>query len=435
MVFPFSFLQKFNISVQSILACDPSYTIQFICLCVAAIVIEIFIYLLERCIAALFHKLNRVKTNLLSERIDMLKNDDLSKLVVPRFNKWCNEKGELISTANTNKPRTFKSIFQWKDDDKQSRSEVVDAYMNNPPQKELWTKFAVDEEATELTMCMQHMVSGIFAILALNASHDPESFLIFARWSVLFEAGWEVSDSAKHIFDMISTGRIEFHNILYLSHHVVLYMSLPLNRILLPSRMGPDIEVLFVLCVGLVGPVAIIKFLKNNVNTSVPRGRITFCLLQLLSSITMIITRGPCWFYFAYRILRTLWKDESTTLFLFICSGLTCFLFSAFNVFVIFFCWKGIKNAINKMKMTEDDTNLRIKPDFRKSSLIDVLAQEANMSSRMSINRSMSLMGVDYLLDKDEVMTLNKRASQRTLSVNNSLQTSFLFSHANVKED
>jgi len=409
-----------RVTVDSILACDPSYANQFVCLCLAAIAMNMLIYVLARNIAALIRRLDLVKSNLLTETIDSLKNEEFAHFIISDFNKWSKKKGKGSTII---KP-TFEEILKSGGSNQKewvSRDEAVDAYMTSE-RREMWMEYVIDTQSGGLAMSMQHMVSGIFALLALTSTDNQESFLTLARWSVLFEAGWEAFDTVGNIIIPLIRRKFNFGSIILGCHHVVLYLFLPLNQILLPSGIGRDVATCFILCAGLVGPLGTLNFIKNNVDSSSTNGKLVFMTLQIVISASYVITRGPCWFYLAYRMLKYSWND-GTTWPLFLLLVLATVLFSLFNLIIIHFCWKGMRNAVKKMKGSAADENdaedttvpkMSRRPTMqRKSSILDLVAQEANMSRRSSLKRSISLMGVDYTLDDEEVITLDRCATVR----------------------
>jgi len=324
-----------------------------------------------------------------------------------------------------------------------SRDEAVDSYLKSDSRRNVWTDFAIDKEAGELAMSLQHLFSGTVALLAVTIATDRESFLTLARWSILLEAGWEAFDTVKNIIYPFITSQFNFASLLLMCHHVTLYMFLPLNRISLPGPIGYDITVLVIMLAGLPGLTSILGFIKKNVDSSTPKGRIVFLTTQVLITTTMVTTRGPCWVYFAFRILKSLWND-GTPWPIFLCYALAILMFSFFNLIVIHFCQKGLKSALKKFhqdyKVVEETKrpSMGKRPTMsRNLSIIDVLAQEANISGRISVRRSITLMGVDYELDDEEVKELDVQLSIRQMSSKNmSMRSSFFFSTlTDIKKD
>lgn len=374
-----------------------------------------FMYVLAKNIAPLIHRLDVVKANMLTEKIDMLKNEDYAHIIITEFNVWSRRKGKGSPIIQP----TFEEILKSSDSNRkelQSRNEAVDAYMTSE-RREIWMDYVIDTQSYDLAMSMQHMVSGIFALLALTITDNQESFLTLARWSVLFEAGWEAFDVIRNIIFPLIRRELNAKSFLLGCHHVALYLFLPINRILLSSGIGYDIAILFILCAGLVGPLSALNFIKNNVDTSSPNGKSIFMTLQIVITTAFVITRGPCWFYLAYRMLMYSWND-GTPWPLFLSFVFAVLLFSFFNFVLCHFCLKGLRNASNKLKGSTtaavDDRRPTIR---RKSSILDLVAQETNMSMRSSLRRSVSLMGVDYILDDEEVITLDRCSSIRRSKV------------------
>jgi len=156
---------------------------------------------------------------------------------------------------------------------------------------------------------------------------------------------------------------------------------------------------------------------KDNADISTPVGKIVTITFQFLISFTMISTRGPYWIYIVYKMLTPLWKDGVSWL-LFLGCASVCFVFSLFNLAVCFFCYKGMRSTLKKLKKDTataiDETtesNVGRRSMIRRTSIVlDALAQEVNMG-RKSMRRSISIMSVDYELDEEEVHVLERRSS------------------------
>lgn len=435
-------LASYGVTIKSIVACDPSYANQFLCLFLAGIVLEVLISLIARSVAALVHRSKRVEHNILQELIEGLKNEESSLYITDGFDTWCKKNG---IEAGVIEP-TFEEFLKCGDggggdgkgDDGvkfDSRDEAADVYLKSDSRRKVWARFAVHSQAYQLAVSIQHMFSGIAALLAVTVTDDRELFLTLARWSILLEAGYEAFDMVKKvIYPFIIHRKFDLMTFLLACHHVTLYMFLPLNRISIPGPIGYEIIVLVILCAGLVGPISILNFLKKNMDSTTPNGRMIFLATQILTSTIFVVTRGPCWIYLAFRILRSLWND-GTPWPIFLSYALAGLLFSFFNLFLIIWCRKGTQSALKKfregaeVKETERPIMGKRPTMGRSLSIIDVLAQEVNTSKRSSLKTSIMLMGVDYELDDEEVKELDLRSSTRRLSVkNNRMKSSFFFS-------
>jgi len=444
-------LSGHEVTIESIVMCNPSYANQLVCLCLAGIVLEVLMSVIARSVAAFVRRSEQIKYNMLMEVTQGLKNEIHAPWIITAFDAWSKKKGIESSILMP----TFEEFLKCGgggdgDDDAKnnkkewdSRDEAVDSYLKSDSRRNVWTDFAIDKEAGELAMSLQHLFSGTVALLAVTIATDRESFLTLARWSILLEAGWEAFDTVKNIIYPFITSRFNFASLLLMCHHVTLYMFLPLNRISLPGPIGYDITVLVIMLAGLPGLTSILGFIKKNVDSSTPKGRIVFLTTQVLITTTMVTTRGPCWVYFAFRILKSLWND-GTPWPIFLCYALAILMFSFFNLIVIHFCQKGLKSALKKFhqdyKVVEETKrpSMGKRPTMsRNLSIIDVLAQEANISGRISVRRSITLMGVDYELDDEEVKELDVQLSIRQMSSKNmSMRSSFFFSTlTDIKKD
>eukprot|EP00588_Corethron_pennatum_P028356 CAMPEP_0194321716 /NCGR_PEP_ID=MMETSP0171-20130528/17904_1 /TAXON_ID=218684 /ORGANISM="Corethron pennatum, Strain L29A3" /LENGTH=128 /DNA_ID=CAMNT_0039079719 /DNA_START=101 /DNA_END=484 /DNA_ORIENTATION=- len=90
-----TFLGGHNISLTSVLACDPSYTVQAVCLALAAVSMEVVIYAIAKLVGLCLQRLDRITGNILAEWIDGLKSTDFSPLCIDKFNKWCKKEGKI----------------------------------------------------------------------------------------------------------------------------------------------------------------------------------------------------------------------------------------------------------------------------------------------------------------------------------------------------
>jgi len=219
-----------NISLTSVLACDPSYTVQLVCLALAAVVMEVVTYVIAKFVGVCLQRLDRIKSNLLADWTDGLKSTMLSTPYISGFNKWCKKRGKIDFIIEP---------AEWSPLD-----ESVDEYMLIEPNRKAWTNFAVDAKADVVAMNMQHTVSGVFALFAIMTD-EREAFLTFARWSVLLEAGWEASDTFKNVLVPLFNGTFDADALLRVLHHVALYIFFPVNRILLVSTIGRDVAATF----------------------------------------------------------------------------------------------------------------------------------------------------------------------------------------------
>lgn len=396
--------------LKSILECDPSYPVQFVCLAVATIVMELVIKVIEKLVVVVLNRLYRIKDNLLQEMIGNLKNEEFYPFFISMFNEWCEKQGKkdhIIDPAEGS-----------------LSDESVDKYMSTGINRKLWTDFAVKSEANMNAVNIQHSFSGALAMFALTRDNEV-AFLTFARWAVFLEVGFEASDMIKIILIPLASGSFEFSKVfIQILHHIALYLFLPINRILLPSSIGRDVAACFVAFAGIGAPCIILGWAKNNANISTPFGKFVIIVSQGLITLSMFLSRGPYWCYLAQKIMLTLWR-ENTSQALLLGVALACVLFSFFNIFVCFFLYKGLCNTIKRLKnknmstlvekATEPNVGHRRSLLKRTSIVIDELAQEVNIGRR-SVRRSISIMGVDYDLEEKEVHVLKRRSIVRRTS-------------------
>jgi len=412
-VFPFSVLEdKYGITVDSVLRCDSSGANYIAGLLLAALAILLVMDVFAKLICAFLRRCSEEVTDkLLLELIDGAKNPLFFPILVKFFNDWC-EKNSF-----ENNPTIEDFVKRFDDGDFESRDEAVESYFKSKTRRDAWKELAIVSQGPDLARSMQHIVSGCFGLYALTITNDQDSFLTFARWGILFEAGWELTDSMKILYKVMTGGGFEFGDLFGLAHHGTLWLSYVLYTSLLPSEMGWDICLACFLYAGFVSIGAPFQFMKNfaNIDLTETKGKVIYMILQSQSIFTVMLPRGPHWIYFACKLMRHLW-NTGVSWPAFILSAVLVVGFSGVNAFLIFFMYKGFRSAIKKMRKSNEELKGEQKRGAallrarRKSSMINVIAQEASVSSRRTNRRrSMTLMGLDYELDDDEVEEIEER--------------------------
>jgi len=436
-VFPFSVLQdKYGISVDSVLRCDPSLANFIACFVLATLAVQAFMKVLEKLICAILHRSPEAVTdNLLLEIIDNLRREASFSQAAESFDDWCKK------NSVPNDPTIAEFVKRVDDGDFGSRDEAIDAYMKSKTRRDTWKEFGISQQGFGQPIMLQHLLSGVFGLYAVTMANDQDSFLMFARWGVLLEVGYELVDTFKQLHPII-TNEFGFGNLLMLFHHGTLYMSYPFYFYLLPSKMGWDIALAIVLYSGLVGIMVPFSFLKNfaDIDLTETKGKVMYMAISSMTIPCMLIPRSVHWCYFAQKLLRFAW-NEGQSWPLFAVTVVCVVIFSVFNGLSCFFVFKGLRRAIKKVRKGTEELEEDKKKDAallrsrRRSSLINAIAQEANVNSRrISRRRSISLMGVDYELDDDEVEEIEERSKGSKVGRRSSV-LSFLNTTDPIKEE
>jgi len=210
--------------------------------------------------------------------------------------------------------------------------------------------FCLEMQADIMAVYMQHGLAGACALWATTMTSDKASFLKFARWGVLFEAGWELFDSWKNIlYPTIFKGKaFDFRKFTLLAHHVTLYSCLLLNRMLLETDyLGRDLAWGIALYAGWIGPLAILNFTKSFADVSTLSGMLTYTGCHLVSVLGFAFGRAIHWPYLAYKLV-TQFLGENWMGFSFGC--LMVLLFSLCNLVFILITWKRFLKSVKKIQ-------------------------------------------------------------------------------------
>jgi len=410
-----------DVSLHSILDCEPSYANQFVCLILAGIAMELTMDILGKIVTMVCQQCSEgYKDNLLEDQINKLKNEAFCRLTLESYDKWSNDDEKSI----------FEELLKCFDN---NYDQTTEAFMKNDARRGKWKNYSFVGKGKEIAMGMQHMISGLFGLYAVCMTNNQDSFLQCARWGILFEAGWELFSIFKNIlYPLFFLGEFSMMSLLDLFHHVTLYFFLPMNLTLLPSRIGRDVSLAIFLYAAAPGFGILISQVKNNADASTPMGMAVTLLSQLALGIIFIPTRGVHWWYFAYTLLKFAW-DEKVSWPIFLFYVLFVVFFSIFNIFNMLWMWKGMVKSYKKYQKfitsseKEDKkevlNRLPLRKSAKSSSMMDAMANHVNMSSsnRSSLRRSASLMGVDYELDEDEVQEVAKLTSMRNLKLSSNM--------------
>jgi len=332
-------------------------------------------------------------------------------VMVGFFDDWC-KKNSII-----NDPSIDDFVKRVDEGGFKSKDEAIDAYMKSQTRRNVWKEYAIFIQGDSMSMALQHGAAGLFGLYALTMTTDQDSFLMFARWGILFEAGWEVFDLIFSIAPTIFTNEFGVMQVCAIFHHITGFLFLPINQVLLPSKIGRDFTLTLFLYTVLPCMMTPVLFLKNyaDFDLTKPSGKLMFMSIQVMNIFTVCIPRGPHWCYFVQKVLRFSW-DEGHSWPRIAMLVLCAFTLSCVNLLMIFFTYKGVRNAIKKVqKSTKELKEEKMKDaallrSRRRSSLLNVIAQEANVSSRRaSTKRSISIMGLDFELDDDEINEIEER--------------------------
>jgi len=411
-VFPFSVLQeKYGITVESILRCDPFLANQIVCVFLAGLAMQVLMKLLAKLVNVILARSPEAITDkLLLEQIDVLRTETFF-VMVGFFDDWC-KKNSII-----NDPSIDDFVKRVDEGGFKSKDEAIDAYMKSQTRRNVWKEFAIFIQGDSMSVALQHGAAGLFGLYALTMTTDQDSFLMFARWGILFEAGWEVFDLIFSIAPTIFTNEFGVMQVCAIFHHITGFLFLPINQVLLPSKIGRDFTLTLFLYTVLPCMMTPVLFLKNyaDFDLTKPSGKLMFMSIQVMNIFTVCIPRGPHWCYFVQKVLRFSW-DEGHSWPRIAMLVLCAFTLSCVNLLMIFFTYKGVRNAIKKVqKSTKELKEEKMKDaallrSRRRSSLLNVIAQEANVSSRRaSTKRSISIMGLDFELDDDEINEIEER--------------------------
>ena len=143
-VFPFSFLEdKYDISVDSVLRCDPSLANQIACLILAGLAMELFMKALAKLVCAILNRSSEAVTDkLLLEQIDNLKNEEFAVFSIKRFEDWC-KKNPRKANCIKDDPTIEDFMKRVNDGDFKSRDEAIVAYMKSTKRRNVWTEISV----------------------------------------------------------------------------------------------------------------------------------------------------------------------------------------------------------------------------------------------------------------------------------------------------
>lgn len=390
-----------DVTLQTVLYCDPSDGNIFVCLVIATVFIKILIQVLTKVIFVILSSLltEPTKAIIIEEKAETLKSQLSKDFLLKQYNDWLSLNKVVIPDVDTFYGSGCIGVNKWERESRPwlSWEEAIDAYVKNEDYRKQFTKFALEVTAKDLATYMQHGLSAAFAMLALYYhSKEPTLFLIFARWSVYLESGWEVLNTRN----TVGKSGLTIFNIYGLTHHVSLWFTIPLIKDLLPSSVGPDIVLLWTICAGTVGPMSVMRFVKYTIDTTTKGGKVWQFVWQVALVSTFVISRGPVWFYFSCNILTTLWKDGAS--YLFLIAVLMFTMFSLYNVFGFVFAWRGLEKSLRKLNSGFTR---------RKSSTasIDTLVKRLNTTGpRTSVMKSISVAGIDFELDETEQWELEQ---------------------------
>eukprot|EP00658_Telonema_sp_P-2_P022770 TRINITY_DN19115_c0_g2_i1.p1 TRINITY_DN19115_c0_g2~~TRINITY_DN19115_c0_g2_i1.p1 ORF type:complete len:233 (+),score=42.40 TRINITY_DN19115_c0_g2_i1:197-895(+) len=160
---------------------------------------------------------------------------------------------------------------------------------------------------------------------------QPSSFLLYARWGVMLEAGWELTDIVEVVLPYL---RIQafFQASVLIVHHCALYGCIPINLYMLDGVIGREICVMLVTMAGATAPLGMLLFVKQQMDWEIPWQRCVGQLVTWVVAVVMLTTRGPVWWWTAHALLLKTWNDP----FFWFYAALAA-LFQVFNVLMYIF--------------------------------------------------------------------------------------------------
>jgi len=107
-------LSGHEVTIESIVMCNPSYANQLVCLCLAGIVLEVLMSVIARSVAAFVRRSEQIKYNMLMEVTQGLKNEIHAPWIITAFDAWSKKKGYRKQHSNADFRGVLKMWWWWR---------------------------------------------------------------------------------------------------------------------------------------------------------------------------------------------------------------------------------------------------------------------------------------------------------------------------------